>query len=841
MFAPSLPFNIISQRDLTLKKGEPTDVAFYTHGYSAQIIQVSTDKLLAEASCRDRDLYVLKTRTVVQATIARVDYLNLTALHAQVSLYAWHLRLGHLKESRLRRLLNSDVPPPIGHLRALGCECWKPTPRELLKKLSDRAERCYLLGYPHRPTENLYRVWNSDRNRVELARDLLFHEDTYPKQPLPIPITVYDNGTLVADLNDKGTRKLDGEHLTSNSATLTYRTLVNTSGSVPSNLRLPRDDISLEEALSRMQVGSDYNSMIQNIALLSSIEERQDQAWLTLLNQSYPYPAEPKNYRAAVNSPQSKLWAESMAEECKSLTDNHTWDLVDATSLPRRTSPLTGKYVYKIKTDADGKPVRYKSRWVVRGFEQEYGVDFDKTFASVVKPMSYKALFVLACSKGWHIEQMDVKTAFLYGAIDAEVFVELPPNLRDQHPGKVCHLRKALYGLKQAPRIWYATLKKALQDLGFESLLEDYSVFGNKQQGIIIAVYVDDLLIFCQNQGTISQLKGELSSRFQMSDLGEAAHYLGIKISRKWTKGNQHSKLRLSQGAYTRRVIRDFDPELTNANIKPTPMDDKLVLEPNIATAEPQEKRHYQSLIGSLMYLMLCTRPDIAYAVSQLSRFAANPSKKHLEAAKRLLRYLKGTSGMGLEIDSNSSGGLLGYTDANWGRDSDRRSTGGYVFLLNGTAISWSSKRQATVALSSCEAEYIAELEAAKEAIWLRGLLSSLNLTAKASGPVRILGDNEGALALAKNPMFHARTKHLDIRYHFVREKVEEGLVHMEWVSGKENLADGLTKPLVKQPFETFRYGIGLGRITEEVEETLPPTQLPSREGPPPKRQRQLE
>jgi hypothetical protein len=216
------------------------------------------------------------------------------------------------------------------------------------------------------------------------------------------------------------------------------------------------------------------------------------------------------------------------------------------------------------------------------------------------------------------------------------------------------------------------------------------------------------------------------------------------------------------------------------------------------------------------MYLMLCTRPDIAYAVSQLSRFSANPTSNHKDAVKHVFRYLKGTINQGLVFDSaNKEQGLLGYTDANWARDHDRRSTGGYVFMLFGTIITWSSKRQATVALSSCEAEYIAETEAAKEAIWLRRLLGSLGHTGPTA--VKILGDNRGALALAKNPEYHSRTKHIDIRYHFVRQKVREELVELEWTGTASNFADGMTKPLGATAFVKFRQAIGMDVVQDQA------------------------
>jgi hypothetical protein len=408
---------------------------------------------------------------------------------------------------------------------------------------------------------------------------------------------------------------------------------------------------------------------------------------------------------------------------------------------------------------------------------------------------------------------MDVKTAFLYGKIDTEVYVEPPLNLRTKYPGMVCKLNKALYGLKQAPKIWFDKLRNELNALGFENINEDYSIFVQKGTGVIIGVYVDDLLVMGKDKRAVDKAKQELQRRFQMTDLGPASFYLGIKLTRRRTRwGN---RLCLSQKAYITKILKDFN--LWELNPVNTPMDHKTLLPATTDYQASAELRAwYQSAVGSLMYLMLCTRPDIAYTVSQLSRFSANPTENHKNAVKHVFRYLKGSIDQGLVFDSaNKDQDLLGYTDANWARDHDRRSTGGYVFMLFGTIITWSSKRQATVALSSCEAEYIAETEAAKEAIWLRRLLVSLGHTGPAT--VRILGDNRGALALAKNPEYYSRTKHIDIRYHFVRQKVEEGLVELGWTDTVSNIADGMTKPLGASAFARFRRAIGMDVIGEEA------------------------
>lgn len=732
--------------------------------------------------------------------------------------------------------------PKIDFLRVIGCECWKPVPRNnQLKTLDDRAEKCYLLGYEQ--GNHMYRVWNADTKKIQSARDLHFNEDVFGSPPT-VPVTVNrpaeDDELLVRErLNDrfqpkrKRTSSLEGERalvaidpVRSKLSNIVYPIFVGRDGCFNEEFREINAHMKQMErvpiALSQVD-NDDFNCLSQAVSILCSVDKYCDRDWLTLLDQSTYAISEPKTYNQAITGTEADKWKASMEDECNSIIKNSTWNLVDRKSISPETTVLSGKYVYKIKTDADGKPVRYKSRWVVRGFEQEYGVDYNETFASVVKPVSYKMLFVLACVFGWYIDQMDVKTAFLYGDIDTDVFVELPPNLKDNHPGMVCKLNKALYGLKQAPRIWFNTLKSALQNLGFAQIIDDYSVFVNKDEGVILAVYVDDLLVMGSSRINIDRTKKELGNRFEMTDLGDASHYLGIRITReeKYFHGTQRwARINLSQGAYTKKLLRDFG--MSKGERTATPMDPSQKLRPYEKQATIEERRRYQSLIGSLMYLMLCTRPDISFAVSQLSRYCSNPGPDHQKAARRVLKYLAGTVDMGLVIESDGSGcgDLLGYVDASWGDNDDRRSTGGYVFLLNNTAISWRSHRQETVAVSTCEAEYVEESEATKEAIFLRRLLANFGYT----GPfaVQILGDNKSALALASNPMFHKRTKHVDIRYHFVREKIQEGKVVLGWVDGKLNLADGFTKPLSKESFDKFVYGMGLRRITQEAEHLEP-------------------
>jgi transposase InsO family protein len=525
-------------------------------------------------------------------------------------------------------------------------------------------------------------------------------------------------------------------------------------------------------------------------------------ARVSLAEANSPEPFEPQHYREAMADADSDRWIGAMKEEFTSLQDNKTWTLVDR---PSNQRVLPGKWVYKHKRGPKGDIMRYKARWVIRGDQQREGVDFNETFATVVKPMSYKLIFAIAAALDWEIDQMDVKTAFLYGKVEETVYMEQPTGLEDGST-KVCKLDRAIYGLKQAPRVWYNTLSEFLQQLDFSPLDADASVFHKK--GVIMAIYVDDLLITGRDRTEIGALKAGLNNRFQMSDLGPVHFYLGMTV----TRDRPNRTLRLGQYSYLTKVLRDFG--MGECKAAATPMDvngSKLVSASKDHIATPSNVKEYQRLIGSLMYAMLGSRPDIAFAVSMVSRFASNPTVEHMVAAKRILRYLRGTLDYQLTYRGDL-GSLTGYSDADWAGDHEtRRSTGGFVFHVGSGVVSWSSKRQATVALSSCESELMAETQAAKEAVWLKKFLAEALHQEEVA--VVIHCDNQGAIALAKNDQFHARTKHIDIREKWIREAVAAKQVELQYISTDLQLADGLTKPLARDKFEYFRRQIGVERV----------------------------
>ena len=511
---------------------------------------------------------------------------------------------------------------------------------------------------------------------------------------------------------------------------------------------------------------------------------------------------EPLTYDEAMAGPYAKQWKEAMDKQMKSFATMGTWELVPRT---KDMPVLSGKWVFKIKKKLDGS-ILYKARWVVRGFEQKYGVNYDQTFASVVKSMSFKVLFAIMAHFDLDCEQMDVVTAFLNALLKERIYVEQPKGYGGGKNSLVCRLLRALYGLKQSPREWYHTLRDFLISKGFKHTESDHSLFVNKSTRLIVSVYVDDIQIYGpKGSKHIKELKKELTKRFSMTDLGPSTYYLGMEIQRDRTKRT----VRVTQTTYLRKVLDRFN--MANCAPVPTPMVMGTQLEAEVIDkAKPDVVQEYQSMVGSIMYAMIQTRPDICFAVTILSRYNQNPNSKHIAAVKRVIRYLKGTLTHGITYGTDD--GLLGYTDADWASDVEtRRSLGAYIFLLYGGPISWSSKRQQSIALSSCEAEYMAQTQAAKEAIWLTRLLSELDIGLSLPGkPVLIKADNQGAIAIASDPRFHTRTKHIDIQWHFVRDQVETGAVEFSWIPTNFMAADGLTKALSNEKFAAFLRQIGL-------------------------------
>lgn len=510
----------------------------------------------------------------------------------------------------------------------------------------------------------------------------------------------------------------------------------------------------------------------------------------------YCHVDDPIHFEEAIKD---KKWIEAMDEEMNAIERNKTWDLVD---LPKGKEVIGVKWVYKTKCNAEGKIERHKARLVVKGYKQQYGRDYEETFAPVARMETVRAVLSIAAQNKWKVYQMDVKSAFLNGVLMEEVYIEQPLGYEkkgEEH--KVCKLKKALYGLKQAPRAWYSRIDSYLLENGFDKCEGEPTVYIKEKDGkiLIVVLYVDDVIFTGNDDQLIKNFKSVMKEEFEMTDMGFLRYFLGIEV-------DQNEKgIFISQARYVDQVLSRFSMEECKAANTPTVMGLKLSKEDSSKDFDPSL---YKSIVGSLMYLT-ATRPDIMYAVSLISRFMERPKEAHWQAAKRILRYVKGTKRFGILYNVSEHSDLVGYTDSDWaGSVDDRKSTSGYVFHMGSGAISWASKKQSIVALSTAEAEYVAATAAACQAVWMRRMLRSLGQE-QAKATV-IFCDNSSAIALSKNSVFHKRTKHIDTRFHYIRELVSNGEIVLEHCRTQEQVADILTKPLDQKSFEFLRKCLGM-------------------------------
>lgn len=495
--------------------------------------------------------------------------------------------------------------------------------------------------------------------------------------------------------------------------------------------------------------------------------------------------------------PDSELWEASINSELSSLASKGTYDLVDQ---PSGVKVIASRWVFKVKRDERGQVDKYKTRLVAKGFMQRFGDQGTEVFAPTSNLCTLRVLLALAANQDLDVQQIDVKTAFLNGVITDDVYIKCPPGF--EVPGKVWKLRKALYGLKQAALAWYETMKTAMIQSGFILSEADPCLFtrGNDDDKVYVLVHVDDCLLVGKHAAT-EETKKDIGKLFEIEDRGAIRHFLGMEVLRDY---KQH-RIWVGQRHYVLNIIERF--KMTDCKPRVTPFEASKQLEKEGTTLSDEVP--YRELVGSLLYLCQCTRPDIAHSVGMLSRYMSNPTKEHWEAAKSVVRYLSATHELGLMFEA-TSGYPEGYSDSDYGGDTvARRSTSGNVFIYGGAAVAWSSKLQTVVATSTCEAELIAFSFAVKEALHISKILVAI--TGKWI-PLQLHGDNQAAVALAKNPSIgaHNRTKHLDICYHFCRYRAMVGDVTVVFMPTQEMMADILTKQLPGPGFKKHRDNMGL-------------------------------
>ncbi len=527
----------------------------------------------------------------------------------------------------------------------------------------------------------------------------------------------------------------------------------------------------------------------------------------------------PTNLKQAQASTEWPQWQQAMEEEMRSLQQLEVYDEVQR---PNDRKPISTKWVFTRKKDGEGKVVRYKARLVARGFVQKQGLDFDQIFSPVARIQTIRLLLAYAAQYRLHCHTIDIKTAFLHGKMDTPVFVEPPPMGSASNQSETCwKLKRALYGLRQSPRLWHRTLQQALSEMGFTALKADSCVMvrGEGKDKIVLGIYVDDILVVGAQVASIERFKQAVRHKFSITDGGAADFLLGISILR----GDDGAVNAMHQKAYIDAMLQrySFQPDGRLAT-RPTLANEPLRVWTD-GTATADSIKEYASMVGSLTWLAQCTRPDLCFAVGALGRYMANPGLQHFRAAEQVLAYVYATQDLRLELRATGDR-LKGYADSDWGSDIDsRRSTSGFLFTIWGTSVSWKSRLQPTVALSSVEAEYVALSQCAKEAAWLCSLLSGIDqhvtntpvhidqgtqalrsvggeLALAETVPV-LYSDSSGARSITVNPEQHDKTKHIDLAHHYIRDLLRAGKIEIRPIAGTENPADILTKALPAVPF----------------------------------------
>ncbi|KAJ0714724.1 putative RNA-directed DNA polymerase [Helianthus annuus] len=664
------------------------------------------------------------------------------------------------------------------HLKIFGCSAY-----DLIKdrdKLDAKAIKCTFIGYG---SEKMgFRLWDYQNKKVIRSKHATFNEaelykdrntDSSKVQKEQVEIEETIKTSRSEETPDSGSTEVEEQPESTNPADENDESS-NSSGD--------------EEGPSSSEPQQDESQWVRRSSRITKPPARFDPSVNYLLLTEN---GEPECYSEAVKQKDSKQWEHAMKEEMSSLNKNKTWVLV---KLPPNKKALQNKWVFRIKEENDGSK-RYKARLVVKGFQQKKGIDYNEIFSPVVKMTTIRLVLSIVAAENLHLEQLDVKTAFLHGDLDEDIYMAQPEGFQVAGKEKmVCKLKRSLYGLKQAPRQWYLKFDEFMERTGYRRCEMDHCCYLKKFKGsyIILLLYVDDMLIAGANMEEISRLKRQMSREFEMKDLGPAKQILGMSIIRDKRDGS----LTLSQEKYIGKVLERFKMNDERTKPRNTPLGSHFKLTKDQSPKSDKERAEmlnvpYASAVGSLMYAMVCTRPDIAHAVGVISRFMSDPGREHWEAVKWLLRYLKGTSRMGLCFKGKDAI-LRGYSDADLGGCKKTfKSTTGYVFTVGGTAVSWMSRLQKSVALSTTEAEYMAIAEASKELVWLKTFLGELG---KDQADYSLYCDNESAVKLAKNPVYHGKTKHIGMRYHFVRGLISEGTMSLKNIPGAENPADMFTK-----------------------------------------------
>jgi hypothetical protein len=729
--------------------------------------------------------------------------------------------------------------PSVDHIRVWGCKVYTYlNPKSLPvhgrhDKLMDRGRVGVFLGYVDGTTKN-YKVWAPDMRKMIIASTVKFSEEekggnvelnlsitsTQNKAPTRNPVgRPAQRQAVVPEPVQRVFSHIDIPRLTPEEREQLESGIENPQKAPQSDIQT-RQQITSRKRQREDNDNEDDEPVSKHLRALFGLEEKKDwdefeeTAMSASIREHVPIP---RTYDEAITDPKwGQKWQDAIDQELNALTANNTWEEVVP---PRHANLVTSKWVFTTKYNTDGSLDKLKARLVARGFSQRYGVDFEDTFAPTVRFDTLRLFFAIVAMHDLECHQVDVNNAFTESYLREDIYMKPPPGVTVK-PGQAFKVLRSLYGLKQAARDWNQCCISKLLELGFTQSQADPCLLTHSEKKLILLVYVDDILLACKSLEQISWFKVAFGRFFKIKDLGEIQKVLGIRVARDRIKGT----LRLDQTHYVKEVLDRLNMTKDKEYPVRLPMDNNVLLSSNDQDLR-SEKSAYQQGVGSWMYLGILTRPDIAFTLGRLSQFMADPTVTHAKALKKLSKYVRSTSDLGITFRRDGNKTLEGYSDSDFAMDkSDRRSILGNVFMLAGGPVSWMSRKQKSVATSTMEAEYMAMSACAKRSQFLAQVLrdmgyyhevgsspwrpvikeSQKHLLGSPMNQTRIYGDNQAALTLVKEPHTHDRAKHIDIAYHFVRDLFKRGRIHVEFVRTTDMAADGLTKPLQGDHFRRF-------------------------------------
>lgn len=754
--------------------------------------------------------------------------LNFWAEAACTAAYVLNKRPSTAIKGNTPERLWSNKEPNLKNLKVFGSRVWSHVRSyEKRSKFDPKAKECVFVGYPDGIKG--YKLWDLKNRKFFISRDVVFEENIFPfKSKLP---DTNENFVRLHIENEEILEDCTMEPEVQESCTNSEQIFdTNNSNEAVESCHIKDldalclDECNEESAIQntdekvieddKIDPGSETTTEEPNISpgyrqASGMIRARRppqylDDYILYNVKEMKKQDKDPISVTEALSSDEAKMWKEAMTEEFDNLLSNQTWELVPK---PVNTKPIGCKWVFKRKLNSEGEVIKFKARLVAKGYSQVPGRDFSDTFSPVVKIKSIRILLALAMELDLKIHQMDITAAYLNGTLKEDIYMLQPEGMQQQ--GKehlVCHLKKTLYGLKQAGREWNECFDTFLKEFGLCRSKSDPCIYYHPKKTLYLGLYVDDMLIVGTSEA-ISVFKLKVMQKFQAKDLGEASEILSMRIQKQ-----ADGSLTLDQTAYIEEILETFGASSVKGASTPL---DPSIKHHKVTDAEwsnIKEKSSeipYRQAIGSLLYVACGTRPDIAFSSTYMSQFNERPSEQHWRSIKHLFRYLKETKNLSLTFRKTGRAVEI-FSDADWGADHvDRKSFSGYVIIFGGAAVSWSSKKQCCTALSSAESEYLALAHTTKEVLWLKSLMQELGVEKFIHTPVSVKIDSQAAMFIAKNQTTSERSKHIDIRHHFLRDYIEQNVICLEHVASVNNVADLLTKNISKKTLIDLRKHLG--------------------------------